>query len=226
MPAGYPDFSWSVRVVRMLVVVAVAVLSGAVIGGASVYLISDALSPPPPSEAPSYAQSRADANTGNAIVVSATPPPSAAAPATASMTAEPPAATPPPPQPESPDALSRAHPDTAAAPDTDTQPAAPAPRAADNAPDDGNNNPPAARASNTDENRVASKPVRQRTVTRTKRPAAQGFAPSAVARTPIYDYYGQDVDRAQRRPGQSNFGGLFGRDRDDDWQRNDRNRRW
>lgn len=223
MPAGYPDFSWSVRVVRMLVVVAVAVLSGAVIGGASVYLISDALSPPPPS----YAPSRAGANSGNAIVVDATPvAPSGVGPTTASMTAEPPAATPPPSQPESPDALSRAHPETAAAPDTDTQPAAPAPRAADNGPDDGNNNPPAARASNTDENRVASKPAKQRTVTRAKRPAALGFAPSAVPRTPIYDYYGQGVDRAQRRPGQSNFGGLFGRDRDDDWQRNDRNRRW
>ena len=165
MPAGYPDFSWSVRVVRMLMVVAVAVLSGAVIGGAGVYLISDALSPPPPSYAPSYAPSRAGANTGNAIVVNATPPaPSDAAPATASVTAEPPAATPPPQlesksEPRSwPDALSGAHPETAAAPETDTQQAAPAPRAAENGPDDGNNNPPAARASNTDENRVASKP--------------------------------------------------------------------
>ena len=89
MPAGYPDFSWSVRVVRMLVVVAVAVLSGAVIGGASVYLISDALSPPPPS--------RAGANSGNAIVVDATPvAPSGVGPATASMTAEPRAGPPPP----------------------------------------------------------------------------------------------------------------------------------
>jgi hypothetical protein len=202
MPAGYPDFSWSVRVVRMLVVVAVAALSGAVIGGAGVYLISDALSPPPPS--------RAGANTGNAIVVSATPPaPSDAAPATASVTAEPPAATPPQFDSKS---ESRAQPDTAAVPETDTQPTAPAPRAAD------------ARAPNTDENRVASKPARQRTVTRARRPAAQGFAPSAVARTPIYDYYGQGVDRAQRRPGQSLFGSPFGRDAD--WQRDDRNRQW
>jgi hypothetical protein len=325
MPAGYPDFSWSVRVVRMLVVVAVAALSGAVIGGASVYLISDALSPPPPSHAPS----RADTNTGNAIVLNATPPaqsktqpapgvpnaqdrpirmidpafppptPSAAA-APATATAEPPvgssaastqnapaesaqiaaqpaAPAPSQPQPKSwPDALSRAHPDTAAAPETDTQPAVPAPRAAESGPDDGNNNLPAARASNTDENRVATRPTpaRQRTVTRTKRPAAQGFAPSAVARTPIYDYYGQGDDRdrqdsavapgpavqgrsdlrdgraqrstdkakprivvrqqensaqsdgeAQRQPTPSFFGGLFGRDRDDDWQRDDRNRR-
>jgi hypothetical protein len=49
MSAGYPDVNWSVRLARTVLVVAIALLSGAVIGGASVYLISDALTGPEPS---------------------------------------------------------------------------------------------------------------------------------------------------------------------------------
>jgi hypothetical protein len=66
MSAGYPDLSWSVRLARTVLVVAIALLSGAVIGGASVYLISDALTAPPPSV-------RADANASNAVADNAAP---------------------------------------------------------------------------------------------------------------------------------------------------------
>jgi hypothetical protein len=65
MPAGYPDFSWSIRIARTLIVVAVALLFGAVIGGASVHLISDALTAPP--------SVRADASASKAVADNAAP---------------------------------------------------------------------------------------------------------------------------------------------------------
>jgi hypothetical protein len=77
MPAGYPDFSWFVRTVRMLMVVAIAVLSGAVIGGYTVYTINNALISAP------RATLHADAEAGKQTAGGNRTPSEAATPASA-----------------------------------------------------------------------------------------------------------------------------------------------
>jgi hypothetical protein len=66
MPAAYPDFSWSTRAARLLVVISAAALAGTVFGGVCVYLIDDALTDAPRS-------TTADAGKNSAIESSATP---------------------------------------------------------------------------------------------------------------------------------------------------------
>jgi hypothetical protein len=216
MPAGYRVFSWSVRVVRMLVVVAVAVLSGVVIGGVGIYLINDGSTEPP----------SAGANTRMAPILtsSARPPPVQMAAESATRTASaqdkpvgtgdlrPPSAPAPIPGPQSaataqpqasPQALLDVSPPTAAA---DQKPAT-------------SDRDVTTRKTAFGKRRVAVT-SRRRTTT-----GASGYAQSA-AQGPVYDYSGRDIsqrygwrddDRAagrkRPRPAQSSFGGFFGDDR-------------
>lgn len=228
MSAGYPDFSWSIRVVRTLVIAAVALLSGAVIGGVSVYVISDALTAPPPSAVPNAGKVAADNGTpasepapgaANAqsepvrVVDPAFPPPASSLSVPATAAPRPPDASSAPASQEvvappalpAPDASS-AQSEEPSAPDAQQQPSP----VAEKPSDDANNNPAAARAAAANETEpvVTSAPTKQRAATRTIRPAARDATRDlkqqlrdAAARRPIYDYYDAgDRDRADLAP--------------------------
>ena len=216
MPAGYRVFSWSVRVVRMLVVVAVAVLSAVVIGGVGIYLINDGSIEPP----------SAGAHTRMAPIVtsSARPPPLQMAAESAARTAsaqdkpvgtgDPRAPSAPAPIP-GPQSLATAQPQALPQASSD---ASPPTAAADQKPATSDRDG-TTRKTAFGKRRVAVT-SRRRTTT-----GVSGYAQSA-AQGPVYDYSGRDIsqrygwrddDRAagRKRPrqAQSSFGGFFGDDR-------------
>lgn len=151
-PAPYPDFSWFIRAVRVLPVVAGAALVGGAIGGASIFAIDSALTAPPRQDL------RAEASKSNEIAAASAPSPirtidapvinpspAVATPAPVQAQTVPTAqlqtASPAPPTPQTqvqaapaapaqptawPDALSRAHTQTPAASEAATPQSAPA----------------------------------------------------------------------------------------------------
>ena len=132
MPTGYPDFSWFVRAVKTLPIVAVAALAGGVIGGFSVLTIDSvltasprqaaSLSPSPVPAKPVRAIDGAPPAPDPTVGVTAAPPPppqaaappsqvQAAAPSTQATPAPAAPVTPPVAQTQTPwpDAMSRSH---------------------------------------------------------------------------------------------------------------------
>jgi hypothetical protein len=206
MPARYRVLSWSIRILRMLVVVAVAVLSAVVIGGVGTYLINDASTEPP--SAGTHTSKVPIATSG------ARPPPmqTAAEPPTSAATAQDkPAGTADPASPPTLVQLSASQSTATAQPGSSADNVSPSTAAADQK--------PATQAATSDQIRSARKAAFGK-----KRVAVTGRRRTATAsgeQRPVYDYYSRDnSDRRYgwrddqnrsrgRQPTQSFFGGGF-----------------
>lgn len=209
----YRSSGWSglsFRFIGSLVVFAVAALSGAVIGGVGIYIINDAINPPPSAEASAHgpvssAPKQAKAQDNKSSAATAAQPQSSpkpvASPATSKTASETKrqneshAATQDAAQQagQKPlDALSRAHPTETSAPAADSAPHGPSAQAEGKAPDDANAKSAAARDATDKQTDVArKKAAAKKRLTRRSAPGVSQQAQSGPQRS-LYDYYDRD----------------------------------
>jgi cytoskeletal protein RodZ len=212
MPAGYQRYRgsrWFVRIAGALFLVAVAVLSGAVIGGVGVYIMNDDMNDdvvsPPPSDAgatANKASAPADSEARQPIgVTSAEDKPVG--------TADP--ALPLPSAPTQPAAA--APPQSAPAPQTGAvEPPQQNTAGQDKTSDDANSAGPARAATNGQIARKAALAKKRAAAARMRRSTAEAWHDEQpAAQRPVYDYYRRD-DRDHRDSAQPSFG-FFGGDR-------------
>jgi hypothetical protein len=252
MPARYRRYRgsrWLVGIASTLAVLAVALLSGAVIGGVGVYIFNDALDPPPPGGA--------TASKASAPIVSADPKAGRLLRRPAGLTnklvgtAAPPLPLPPAAAPPDDTPPSRAA--AAAMPPAEAQPAAAAPPQSSPAPPtaaaegsqqnsaghagekpsgDANGAAPAHAAANSQTAHRAALAKKRAAVASMRRPMTEAWSDGqAAAQRPVFDSYRRG-DRDRQDSSQSFFG-LFGQDRYSDRYNdrsndryNDRNDNW
>ncbi len=240
----YRSSGWSglsLRFLASLVVFAIAALSGAVIGGVSVYIINDAINPPPPALASTDGsgssgpkQPQAQDSKSPAAVVQPQSSPKPIVPAAsqtmpqneshAPMHAATQAATQDTSQQAAQkpsDALSRTHATEASAPAADSASHGAQAKTSDEA--DTKSGPTRTTDNQTDTARKKAAGVAKKRVTRRSAPETSEQAQSAPQHS-YYDYYDRDAPHAQRGFNQSRPRVIVRRQDNYDYGWDDRNR--